>query len=595
MRKITSLLLSVVLFASTFLIGCQSPEEQRRLAQENFDAYMETLFQDSVTGDFLSARFQLKDLASYGADELEVSLGDPPGETVFADYRESLSGNLKELQRFNYEALREDQQETYEILKAYWEFETEVSDSRFDYMQNIFSPSKGLIANFSTNFIEYPFYTEKDFQDCITLANQTKAYFEGMLLYLERQKDAGYFMADAVADEVIEQCRLFVEDPDNNALVVSFRSRIGDFEGISDEKKQTYIQEFEAAVKSNVIPAYTLVMETLEEWKGSGSNQEGLYYYENGKEYYEALVQQAIGTDISVKELKSQLEQQLQDTLDEYMQLVQQDPQVFDRLDDLSSGYDDFDDMLEGLWDAMQADFPAIKEVDYEVQAMDPSLAKNGNAAYYLIPPLDAETTNRIKVNMTEFSQNSKDIGSLSVFTTVAHEGFPGHMYMNNYIRQQNLPKIRQSLSFLGYSEGYATYVEKMAYFYSQCTDEIALQLLVKNDILTFSAVMLCDIGIHYEGWSREDMTLYLAQLGFDPEQLDPLYTQLLGDPALFMPYYGGYMEIMELREYAAQQLGDQFDLQEFHEALLQSGEAPFSVVEENINEYVQRKKSQQI
>ena len=106
------------------------------------------------------------------------------------------------------------------------------------------------------------------------------------------------------------------------------------------------------------------------------------------------------------------------------------------------------------------------------------------------------------------------------------------------------------------------------------------------NDI-NFMAVALSDIGIHYEGWNEEELADYLTSVGLNGEAAGDLYQQLLVNPAVFLSYYVGYAEILELKEIAKKALGDQFHDQAFHEALLKDGGAIFDVVSKNINAYI--------
>ena len=119
------------------------------------------------------------------------------------------------------------------------------------------------------------------------------------------------------------------------------------------------------------------------------------------------------------------------------------------------------------------------------------------------------------------------------------------------------------------------------------------LQLFKENELASYCLVIGADIGIHYEGWDLTQFTDYMSEFGFalSKEEATPLYNQLWANPAAFQPYYVGYEEIIDLKENAQDKLGNKFKEKDFNTALLESGIAPFSVVERHIDSYIKRTK----
>ena len=225
--------------------------------------------------------------------------------------------------------------------------------------------------------------------------------------------------------------------------------------------------------------------------------------------------------------------------------------------------------------------------MEYQIEEINEDLASDsGVTAYFHIPSLDGTSVKQLRVN-----PKTNDVQSLSTYTTVAHEGFAGHMYQYGYMYENLTSPFRKAIaSAPAYSEGYATYVQYECMKYLEDMDEDMLELYQEAELLSNSLTILIDIGIHYEGWSKEDVSDFLEESGMmlDDESLTMLYQQLQANPAAFVPYYVGYEEIANMKEEVQEECGNTFDNKAFHQALLETGTATFEVVERHINRYVE-------
>ena len=199
------------------------------------------------------------------------------------------------------------------------------------------------------------------------------------------------------------------------------------------------------------------------------------------------------------------------------------------------------------------------------------------NPAYYILPPIDYLENNVIYIN------NAHSTDDIEQFVTLAHEGFPGHLYQTTYFYGKNPSAIRKLFGFSGYSEGWGTYAEVYAYRLAGIDDTMIL-LNELNKSYSFALYCLADIGINYEGWTFEDTQDFL---GVDEETCREVYEILVEEPALYLAYYGGYLEFVELREKAEEALGEQFDLKEFHTFLLDVGPAQFEIIEDRLDKWL--------
>ena len=171
------------------------------------------------------------------------------------------------------------------------------------------------------------------------------------------------------------------------------------------------------------------------------------------------------------------------------------------------------------------------------------------------------------------------DYDELTLFTTLAHEGWPGHLYQTMYEDSLKLDPVRNIFYFGGYVEGWAAYAERYAYRFTSLDSDSA-ELLAANSFLLLGLYARADTGIHYEGWKPEDLAAYLEAFGItDETALNSIYQAIVQNPANYLKYYLGAVEILELKKEAQETFGEHFAIKDFHEFILSIGPAPFSVI----------------
>jgi uncharacterized protein (DUF885 family) len=141
-------------------------------------------------------------------------------------------------------------------------------------------------------------------------------------------------------------------------------------------------------------------------------------------------------------------------------------------------------------------------------------------------------------------------------------------------------------MNFLGYDEGWATYVELYSYHLAGIDENLA-KFLEANNVVILCMYARADIGIHYEGWSKAEVVAYISNLIGDKAISEIIYNTLLEEPAIYLPYAVGYLEIMDLRERAQEALGDKFVAKDFHRFLLDIGPAQFGVIDNYLTEWI--------
>ena len=392
----------------------------------------------------------------------------------------------------------------------------------------------------------------------------------------KRKADAGLMMSDKTIDHVIESCESYLLSPGGNFLTETFDSRLEEVADLTAEEKDAYRQQNAALLESDFVPAYQLLIDGLTALKGTGTNDKGQCGYPKGKEYYQYQVYSATGTSYaSVDDLLADVEDTMEDAMIETSLLLRQHPELMDQYDSYQFSQTEPGAIMEELKRLTQKDYPALPACSYTLKTVPKALELSLSPAFYLTSPLDDYENNVIYINGNErFASND-------LFNVIAHEGYPGHLYQNVYFHTRNQSDIRKLLSFPGYSEGWATYVEREAYLLDNGLSPEMGKLLAENSVATLGLHACLDLYINYKGWSKEEVKKYLQTYYNQPDDVvESLYDAMVENPANYLSYFVGCMEIRNMRKTAEAQLKEKFNLKEFHTFLLDMGEAPFDVIQ---------------
>ena len=546
-------------------------------SKEEFSAYLNQIFRSEVTGSTLNMHYNLAHPENYGITDYKVTYGNVSAgrDTEAAAVLENWKKNLK---RFRKKDLPVSQQMAYDILEDY--ILQELPAGKFSHYQEILKPSTGFQSQLPVLLAEYKFYDEKDVQDYLELMAETPALFR-KIMDLERIKaEKGLFMADFAVDDVVAQCRSFTQDPANNYLLSTFDDRVDEAGFLTPEQAEQYKQVNRQIVTGEMVPAYQRLAEELSALKGSGKNSGGLCGLKGGREYYEYLVKDTTGSGMSVEEMQAQTEAQRKQDLAELAQIAKNHPDIGQKCVNYQLPTEEPELILNDLQGKMQQDFPSPPEVSFQVKEVHPSLEEYTAPAFYLTPPIDDVSQNCIYIN------KSKGDEKIQLYTTLAHEGFPGHLYQNVMERSCGLEPIRSLFGSSGYVEGWATYVEMQSYYYADVEQDVSA-FLQKNQSALLSLYATADMGIHYDGWTLRDTIDFFASYQIaDKATIQQIYQLIVEEPAHYLKYYIGYLEFLNLKEYAKEKFKEDYSDYKFHAALMEMGNAPFYILKEYLPEY---------
>lgn len=541
----------------------------------SFSEFCTTLFREEMKSNTMNLHFTLKDPKAAGIDSYEITLGSLSGDSPHNQARQ-LKKLSEELKKYSHRSLKGKDRLTCRLLSDY--ISRQQNLAAYPYYDEPLTPSGGVTSQLPVLLAEYTFRNTRDIKDYLGLLSQMDTYFLGILDYEQKKADAGLFMSDEACLKVIEGCEVFTEHPDDNFLIDTFSNRLNAMDGLTDTQKNAYLKQHSKVLSDHVIPAYRQMIKGLTMLLGRGHNNWGLCNFPEGKAYYEAVVSADTGCDDSVEDLFSQIAKARREDLTFCQNLLEKNPKLASQSPKPDAALKEENAMLSRLQKEILTDFPAPPQTEVEICHVDPALSEYLAPAFYITAPIDDISHNRIYIN------DAKNDTDIYYFTTLAHEGYPGHLYQTICTSSYGAPEVRSLLNYPGYTEGWATYTEMQAFYYAGLNPDLA-SLLQHNQAATLSLYATADIGIHYFGWEKEKNAAFWSEYGVDDTATVKRITDLiLEEPGNYLKYYVGYLKFRQMREQLALE-NKSFSVSAFHEAILRTGPSPFSVLEETVRD----------
>lgn len=541
----------------------------------SFSEFCTTLFREEMKSNTMNLHFTLKDPKAAGIDSYEITLGSLSGDSPHNQARQ-LKKLSEELKKYSHRSLKGKDRLTCRLLSDY--ISRQQNLAAYPYYDEPLTPSGGVTSQLPVLLAEYTFRNTRDIKDYLGLLSQMDTYFLGILDYEQKKADAGLFMSDEACLKVIEGCEVFTEHPDDNFLIDTFSNRLNAMDGLTDTQKNAYLKQHSKVLSDHVLPAYSQMIKGLTMLLGRGHNNWGLCNFPEGKAYYEAVVSADTGCDDSVEDLFSQIAKARREDLTFCQNLLEKNPKLASQSPKPDAALKEENAMISRLQKEILTDFPAPPQTDVEICHVDPALSEYLAPAFYITAPIDDISHNRIYIN------DAKNDTDIYYFTTLAHEGYPGHLYQTICTSSYGAPEVLSLLNYPGYTEGWATYTEMQAFYYAGLDQDLA-SLLQHNQAATLSLYATADIGIHYFGWEKEKNAAFWSEYGVDDTATVNKITDLiLEEPGNYLKYYVGYLKFRQMREQLALE-NKSFSVSAFHEAILRTGPSPFSVLEETVRD----------
>lgn len=587
-RTVLRRILFVSGFSAVFLFTYRRDEQL-------FTRLSSQLFQEEMCANTLNMHYTLAYPVNFGIYDYDAVLPCYSCEEHLSSQAET-ENLLAFLNRLSPDRLSESDRYTRELLLHF--LDNSLALSAFPYYEEPLSPSSGMQSQLPILLAEYTFRRKQDVEDYLALLDQTDEYFSSLLTFEQEKAAAGLLQPAVSLEQVRTQCDTILTkealDAGTHFLQTTFTERLHTLckNGVLTEAEaDKYQSQNNRLLRTVLLPAYESLSDGLYLLLDSSIPLEGLAAKPDGAAYYEQLLISQTGSSRPVPEIKTLLTQAFSSEYNDIRQLVQEDPSLaeFSYLEELDFSFPlrDASSILSDLQQRMQKDFPLESIPKVAVKTVSPSLEDYCAPAFYLTPPLDDTSSNVIYIN----NKNSPD--ALELYTTLAHEGYPGHMfqsvYSNNVRITADATPVREILWYGGYLEGWALYVEFISFDYaSDIMTELnkphlarAVQLEKHNRSLQLCLYSLLDIMIHYDNASFEQTAKVLDAFGITQESSQrAVYQYIVEEPANYLKYYLGYLEILELKKQAQTLWGENYSDYAFHTFFLDCGPSDFSTLE---------------
>lgn len=572
-----------ILLSGTILFGCRQASTQTSLKQKKFDRFLNSCFREYAAENTVTLHFKLSNPSAYGIKTpVSPTYGDLSSDTLKKNCSRSKE-LLQKLYTFPTSNLTKKQKLTWQIFQDY------LNESIMNEKYILYSSplgTNGLQSEIPVTLSEYRLDNEKDVKDYLSLVNQVPELFTQILDFEQERRNAGIISPSFVISDTIDQIDQFLNaSEENNLLIQSFEERLAEVESLSKDQKASYIANNRLLVTDKVFPAYKSLKTSLQTYINESKNtssKERLCEYKNGQDYYKFLLMSNVGTDFSPEDCITILESQLKNTVKDISSLTTKNKDLYTEYLSATPALSAPKEIMNTLKNDSLIDFPEIKNISCQLKNVPDALSGTSACAFYLVPPIDSTKDNIIYINKSRVDSNE-------LFSTLAHEGYPGHLYQTNYFLTTNPSPLRTFLHCAGYDEGWGTYAQLYSYNFiefknvdEQTTKQLR-QLYRDNDLLSLSLSSLSDLYVNYKNYDENALANYLQTYGIDKDGAQKLYRYVIENPTTYLSYSIGYYELDQLKQTMADSLGKAFKISDFHEAVLNVGSCSFSILRQEI------------
>lgn len=542
---------------------------------------------ESVVADGLAEEYGLQEATLTDISDAYVR------ETY--DMYETVLGILRTIRR---DELSAEQQISYDVYE--WYLEDRVQERAFmyhDYPATFFPVTAvhESTIHFFTDL--HPLQSLQDAEDYVARLGQVGLKFDQLIEGLKLRAEAGIVPPRFAIQWALYGVRNMANAPANQTpFYTTLRDKLAVLPDVTTGQVQTLLESAEAAIGESVLPAFRALAEYLARQETAASTSEGLWQFDSGRAYYDYLLRHYTTTGLSAEEIH-------QLGLEELQRIHAEMWAIFDQL-----GYAQ-DQSLASMYDRVAQDGGrvAASQVIQEYESIIEEATGNLDAAFDVRPQAEVVVVRSpIKGMYVHASLDGSRPGAFhagpgdapeqyyAMPTLAYHEAVPGHHFQIALAQESDLPAFRNSVTFLGYTEGWALYAEQLAAELGWYADDPYADLGRLQAEAFRAARLVVDTGIHTMRWTWDEaMEFFVENTGYEPgDSVDPeiQIARYIVWPAQATSYKIGMLKMLELRQRAMDELGEQFDLKEFHTLVLSNGSMPLQVLERVVDDYIAAK-----
>ena len=579
---------------------------QEMLHTVSVSDFSDQLFRYEITQDSITTAYHLRQPERYRIPSLPATLSSFDAkeyeQAAASKGNNSIQNLLKQLQQLPHDSLSDSESLCYDLMEQYLSLSGSLQ--QYPYYESLLGASTGVQVNLPVTLSEYPLTDASSVDTYLQILQQIPDYFNNVIRYETKRTSLGYPVPSFLSLASKQQLQTFLTalKETDNCFTETFSTRIQDMESLSASQKKKYILQNQDIIRTSILPAYETLYAYCDRQTASIDFKQtdtdtpatpdslidpdtdyGLCSLPSGKDYYSYLVRQATGSSRSITDLITMTDHALQNTLGNVLNiaLTDQTAYLYYCEHPLETYYNSPEAILEALSLMIRKDYPVLKtQPHYVIKQVPKSLAASLSPAFYMIPAMDDYSNNTIYINSLYTNDENGNL-----FTTLAHEGFPGHLYQTVYFNSTRPSPIRQILDYPGYVEGWASYVEMNIFPYLDYPLEgnSLCKLYQSDTIINLALCSRIDLGVNYEGWTLNDTRHFFEENGFRDYYAENVYSYVVESPSNYLSYFIGYLEIEDLKSAYRNLKMENYSDQDFHKHFLDIGPADFDTIRKSL------------
>lgn len=551
-------------------------------ADAAFHALDREVFLWYATRDGYSFHMFIDDPANFQIDHASVNM--TLGEFTTEDsvlFTNEAGVFLERLNAINREQIKPDSQFSYDVLQ---QILTDFAmEDEHEYYYEPLTIYSGLQSNLPLSFALFELKNQQDVEDYLTLLADMPRYMGQILTYEQKRAELDLFMTESALNEVLEGCQAIISAKNSSFLYATFNKGLESISTLTPEQKQTYKDRNTSLLQNEYVQSFQTLYDGLSALRKNCRKYETVSKYnDKAKAYFELQLQGKGCNSLTVEETLEMLKTELNYLLYDFLMISNNNPKVFDKTITLSSG--DIGKDLEYLQSLIQPILPQLPEHNLNMTDVPPELQKQFSPAAYVIPSIDDWKENTIYLNPAQKSD--------TMLFTLAHEGYPGHMYQYIYQRSlDNLSLMQRAANFGGYAEGWAEFSEYLFVSYQDKYDQEYTRYRFDYEIIINVLLpAIISILVNYYGYTEDAIKTAVTGMGLKGDVITPYFYKLVIDePYYFFEYAVGYAQMAQLYRETRNELDDKFDMAAFLKTYLDLGPANFELIREQIDVWSDR------
>lgn len=568
--------LAVLLLAFALLCGCSSTNgvevaQVVEVDNEEFEQWCTDLFVEEMGRDYLF-NHKLMNQASEYEIETPVVQWETVNISSYNNYASILQGYRDQLDGFDINSLSSKQKATYENLVL--NLDCRIYFYQHPEFKDTFFGNNSVVNMVVSELSDFNIVTIDDLNDYMTLIGDTDRYFYECYELLAYQNSIGYGLNDSQLIEAMRELNEFT-DSEENTLTLLFESKLKQLD-LSDEEKDNYRNYHASILNDELIPVLRDIsysMGTLMSYE----EERTLCDYEGSDTYYEYLAHYMTSSNYTVDEIYQFMVSYLQTEVEAIRNVGKEIPEAYQAYTEYQFPIRSALEIMNLHLNQMGNYVPVIEGVNYNTL-----LTEQGEiGTSYRVPVIDRRDRDALQVNVEN---------PASLYVSLAHEGFPGHVYLNLYTDNLDLNPVHYWLTLSGYEEGWASYVQLYSYEWEGMDQQIA-KFYRYSTIESYILAALIDIAVNYYGASSEDMTNELnsiLNLSLKERKVKELMDNYGDCPGLYLAYGFGLAKMGDWKNALNDYVSSDGELMiPFNEVILKKGPRTFENIQSDMETFL--------